>query len=205
METLELLNLVEKFYLQYGNILVFVSSFIEITPLGFAIPGGLVLAAAGFFTYGTTHRLVGIIIFGLLGTLLTFLLAYYTGYKSRDWLIRKLHQENNARKAAHLLDKHGGVILTTSLLSSVIRFWIAYVAGMHHYNFGKFLTYATFASLTWVSLNVMIGYLAGSERQVLESGIALVGIAGYALVLLSAGIITWSIKKEYKEFKGEEK
>ncbi len=202
METLELIEKVGLFYETWGLPLIFLSSFIEITPFGFAIPGGLMLAVGGFFAYDNRVLLLGITVSGLLGTLTTFLCAYLLGLKSGGFLIKKLHQDKNASKAKHLLNNHGGVILTTSLLSSYTRFWIAYIAGVQKYNFFRFIFYAFCAAITWVGMNITIGFLAGTERENLEKGIAISGILGYFLVLLSGVAIAWSIKKEFKEYKG---
>jgi len=183
--------------------LVFFSSLIEITPFGFTIPGGIVLSAGGYFAFTNKGMLWQIILYGFLGTLTTFIGAYILGAKTGYWVVKKLKQEENAAKAKHLINAHGGVILTTAMLSSALRFWMAYVAGVQKYNFVKFLFYATTASLAWVSMYVAAGFLAGSSRGDIESNLAFLGIFGWVFFIFATILIYLVTKKEFKEFKGE--
>ncbi|MFV1916898.1 MAG: DedA family protein [Patescibacteria group bacterium] len=201
MQITEFINQIEVLYLIYGYILVFLSSFVEISPLGFTIPGGLILALGGFYSFGGPLNLLVVILFAWFGGWLIFVLAYYLGRQTGFWLVKVLKQEKNAARAKHLLNKHGGVILTTSLMSSLTRFLVAYVAGTQKYNFFKFFFYSGVASLTWSSLWVVIGFLAGSERVKLENAVAGLGVLAWGFLILALVAIYLKNKKEFKEFK----
>ena len=203
MDTLELIDDIEIIYSNWGNLVIFLSSFIETLPLGFLIPGGLIIALGGFYSYGNGINLIGVIVSGTLGMTLAFITGYFVGKKTGLGLVKWLKQEKNADMARVLLENQGPAILTTSLMGNLTRFWIAYIAGSQKYNFVKFLFYGVIASLSWNSLFVMIGYLAGSERDKLESGIAKLGLLSYGLVMLALVIISWSIKKGYKKLSGD--
>jgi len=203
MDLVKLISVLENVFAKHGYAIVFLASFAEITPFGWAIPGGTILAIAGFFAYGAGISLLAVLIFGWFGAWLVFLLAYYLGSKTGYLLVRQFKQEKNARRAKALLKEHGGVILTTSMLASLTRFWVAYVAGTQRYNFLKFLFYSAAASLTWSSLMIVIGYFAGSERGKLETGIARLGILGWAIFLIALGVIYWKTKKDFKNLKEE--
>ena len=199
MSASELINFLEQIFDSWGYLIVFLSSFIEITPLGWTIPGGLFLALGGFFAYSQKLSLLVILVFSWFGAWLTFILAYLLGYKTGDFLVKRLRQEKTAKQAEILLRKHGAVILTTSMLASITRFWVAYIAGVQKYNKVKFITYSAIASLTWSSLMVVLGYFAGSERSRLESSLSRIGLIGWGLVILALSIIYWTIRKEKKE------
>jgi len=201
MDTITLLNYLELIYERWGNVLIFIISFLETLPIGFLVPGGLVVSLGGFYSYGEKTNLIGVVISSTLGMLLAFLVGYLAGRKTGFYLVKKFKQEKNALLAKNLLENQGAVILTTSLLSNLTRFWIAYVAGVEKYNIFRFIFYGTIASLTWNSLFVMIGYLAGSEREKLESGLGKLGILSYGIVVIAILVITWSIKKEFKQLK----
>jgi membrane protein DedA with SNARE-associated domain len=205
MQTVELIATIENLYLSWGYPLVFISSFIETTPIGWAIPGGTILLIGGFFSYSREVSLYAIILAGWLGQWLTFLIAYYTGFKSGMFLVKKLNQQKNAKKAKILLDKHGGVILTTSMMANLTRFWVAYVAGTKRYNVFKFLFYSGIASLGWTSLMVIIGYIAGIQRAKFESSLAGLGLIAWILLFTAFLVIYLKSKKEFKEFRGEER
>lgn len=199
MDSLTLINALEKFYSDWGNVLIFLASFIETLPIGFLIPGGLIVALGGFYSYGEKVNLIGVVLSSTFGMMIAFLLAYYLGRKSGKYLVNKFNQEENAKTAKRLLDRNGAAILTTALLSNLTRFWISYVAGIDRFNIFRFIFYALVASLTWNSLFVVVGYLAGSERKDLEEGITKLGVLSYGFVILAIAVITWNIKREYKE------
>ena len=201
MKIIDIILELEYMYLNYGYLIVFLSSFIEISPMGWAIPGGTLLAVGGYFAYGNRVTLLIVLIFGWAGAFLTFLLAYFLGRQTGYQLAIKLKQEKNAIYAKELLNKHGGVILTTSMLSNLTRFWVAYIAGKEQYNFLRFLFYSGIASLAWSSLFIIIGYFAGSERAILENGLTRLGVLAWVLFLIAGFIIYLKAKKEFKLMK----
>ena len=203
MNILLLIDSLEKFYSIWGYPFVFATILFETTPLGWTIPGGTILALGGFFAYGNNLSFVGVVISGWLGMLTTFILAYLLGKKSGYFLINFFKQQKNANKAKLLLERHGPIILTTSLLANLTRFWVAYVAGVEKYNFLKFILYSAVASLTWSSLLTTIGYFAGSERDVLEKGLASLGILSWLTVFLAFGILYYFINKEFRKSENE--
>jgi membrane protein DedA with SNARE-associated domain len=48
---MQLLSQIEQFFSLYGYLTIFLASLVEITPAGWTIPGGLILAAGGFYAY----------------------------------------------------------------------------------------------------------------------------------------------------------
>lgn len=202
MDLPTLIDTTEFFFSKYGYLTIFVGSFIEITPMGWMVPGGVILALAGFFANGSQEiNLVSIILYGTFGAWITFTLSYLLGKKSGMWLVKKLKQEKNATFAKRLLANHGGVILTTSMLANLTRFWVAYIAGVENYDFKKFSLYSFAAAVGWSSLMAIIGYLAGFERNHLEKAIGATGVVGWVFLGLAAYFIQRSIKHEYKHFK----
>lgn len=201
MELTEIIAALELLFARYGYFIVFLASFMEVSPFGWVVPGGLFLVMAGFFAYGEGLTLTTVLLAGWIGSWLTFLLAYYLGDKTGLGLAKKLKQERNADRAKTLLEKHGAVILTTSMLASLTRFWVAYVAGAQKYNRLKFVFYSGAASLTWSSLMIVVGFLAGAERGHLESGLAHLGILSWVFIFIAIGIIYWKARKEFKKFK----
>lgn len=195
-----LLRSLEIIYLLYGYTIVFLASLVEISPMGWTIPGGALLALGGFYAYSGRLSLFGVLLFSWLGAWSTFILAYLLGNSTGNALIKKLHQEKNAYKARVLLEKHGPIILTTSMLANLTRFWVAFVAGAQRFSFLKFFFYSAAASLTWSSLMVVVGYLAGSERVRIESSLAKLGILSWIILLVVVGILYLKARQEFKEF-----
>lgn len=202
MEVSIVISKLADFFDSFGYLVVFVGSLIEVTPLGWSVPGGLILALAGFFAKTETALSLPLVILsGSAGIWISLVLAYLFGKKTGDWLIKKLKQEKTARFSKSLLKKHGGSILTTSMMANLTRFWVAYVAGVEKYTFRKFLFYSFMASVGWTSLITMLGYFAGYERENIENVVKNIGIVGWGLLGLALFVIFRSIKKEYKHFK----
>lgn len=205
MDLLQALDTLAILFEQWGYPIVFFGSLIEITPLGWAVPGGAILLVAGYLSNGNQNLpLIPIIIWGTLGTWTAFILAYILGSKTGMWLVNKLHQQNNAALAKRVLKNNGPAILTTSMMANLTRFWVSYIAGVEKYNLLKFNLYAFFASLSWVSMIVFLGYFAGYEKENLRKITSSIGVAAWILLAIAMFVIFRSIKKEYKKFKEDE-
>ena len=205
MDILQTFDLIAILFEKWGYLIIFLGSLIEITPLGWAVPGGAILVVAGYLSNGNLNLpLISVIIWGTLGTWVAFLLAYLLGSKTGMWLVEKLKQQKNARFAKSLLQKNGGAILTTSMLANLTRFWISYIAGVDKYSFFKFNLYAFVASLSWVSLMTLIGFFAGFEKENFKTIVNGVGVLAWIFLIIAIFIIYKSIRKEYKHFVEDE-
>lgn len=202
---MDIVNLIDILFDVFGKLgypIIFFGSLIEITPLGWTVPGSAILLTAGFFSNNNDLLpIVPVIIVGTLGAWIALIIAYVFGKKSGMWLVKKLKQEKNAKFAKSLLEKNGGVILTTSMLANLTRFWIAYIAGVENYNFWKFNLYAITASLSWVSLMTLLGFFAGYERENLKHIVGGVGILAWLFLIIAILVIYKTAKHEYKHFK----
>lgn len=197
MPIVDLISTFGDLFIKWALPIAFFSSLVEMSPLGWIIPAGGVISVTSFFVYPDTALLTQIIVVGTIGGLITFLAAYYLGDKSGSRLIKRLGQEKYAKRSEILLKKHGPVIMTTSMMAGLTRFWIAYVAGMHRYKFKYFFVYSLLASLTWMSLMSVIGFIAGAQIERLKSSATLLGVVSWGLIFVSIGIIYWKSKKEF--------
>ncbi len=205
MDLVQILDTFALLFERFGYLIIFVGTLIEITPMGWAIPGGALLVIGGYLSNGNPNLpLIPIIVFGTLGAWITFLLAYLLGKKTGMWLVKKLRQEKNAEFARKMLQNNGGAILTTSMMANLTRFWISYIAGVENYNFWKFNLYAFTASLSWVSLMTLVGFFAGYEKENLRKITNSIGILAWVFLILAVVVIYKSIKKEYKHFQEDE-
>lgn len=205
MDLIQILDLLGTLFEKFGYPIIFLGSLVEITPLGWAVPGGAILLIAGYLSNGNSNMpLIPIIIWGTLGTWVAFLLAYLLGNKTGMWLVNKLHQQKNARFAKQVLKNNGAAILTTSMMANLTRFWISYIAGVEKYNLIKFNLYAFVASLSWVSLMVLLGYFAGFEKENLRNIMSSIGILAWVFLIVAGVVIYRSVKHEYKHFKEDD-
>ncbi len=202
MDLLQILDTLASLFEHWGYPIIFFGSLIEITPLGWTVPGGAILLLAGYLSNGSQLlHLAPIIIWGTFGAWIALIIAYLLGVRSGNWLIKKLHQEKNAEMAKRMLKNNGAVVLTTSMMANLTRFWISYIAGVEKYNFVKFNIFAYVASLTWVTLMVMLGYFAGFEKENLRKIASSAGMLSWVFLLIAAIVIIFAIKHERKHFK----
>ncbi len=205
MDIIQIVTVVEKLFSDWGYPIIFLGSLIETSPVGWLVPGGAILVVAGYLSSGyQTLPLIPIIIWGTLGTWAAFVLSYLLGSKTGMRVVEKFHQENNARFAQSLFRKHGGIILTTSMLSNLTRFWVAYIAGVENYNFLKFNFSAFIASISWVSLLVLLGYFTGYEIENLKKISGNAGIFSWAFLIIALTVIFITVKIEKRSHKLEE-
>lgn len=205
MDLIQILDILGTLFEKFGYPIIFLGSLIEITPLGWAVPGGAILLIAGYLSNGNSNMpLTPIIIWGTLGTWIAFLLAYLLGNKTGMWLVNKLHQQKNARFAKQVLKNNGAAILTTSMMANLTRFWISYIAGVERYNLIRFNLYAFVASLSWVLLMVLLGYFAGFEKESLRNIMSSIGILAWVFLIVAGIVIYRSIKHEFKHFKDDD-
>lgn len=205
MDLLQALDTLALLFEQWGYPVIFLGSLIEITPLGWAVPGGAILLIAGYLSNGNPNLpLIPIIVWGTFGAWIAFLLSYLLGRKTGMWLVEKLNQQKNARFAKSLLQKNGGMILTTSMLANLTRFWISYIAGVDKYSFLKFNLYAFISSLSWVSLMTLIGFFAGYEKENLRRITSGIGVLAWIFLGIAVFVIYRSVKHEYKHFQEDE-
>lgn len=202
MDINNLVDTLRYFFEEFGYLTIFIGSLIEMTPLGWMVPGGIILAVAGFFANGDSNiNLITSIIIGTAGAWFAFAISYWLGKQTGMWLVVKLNQKKNAAFAQKLLENHGALILTTSMMANMTRFWVAYIAGVEKYSFRKFSLYSLVASFSWATLMVLCGYIAGYERQNVERLIGSTGLIGWVILGVVAYVLQRSIRHEYKHFK----
>lgn len=202
MDLVKILDILTLQFEHWGYLIIFFGSLIEISPFGWVVPGSAILIVAGYLSNGNQNiPLVSIIIWGTLGAWFALLLAFLLGKKTGLWLVKKLHQERNADFAKKMLKNNGAVILTTSMMANLTRFWISYIAGVEKYNIIKFSIYSFFASLSWVSVMVLLGYFAGFEKENLNKIIGSAGVLSWIFLLIAAIVIFIVIKHEHKHLK----
>lgn len=201
MDLINILNSFATLFETWGLIIIFIGSLIEITPLGWAVPGGAILVVAGYLSNGNSNiPLIPVIVYGALGAWIALLIAYFLGRKTGMWLVKKMNQQKNAETAKRMLKNNGGAILTTSMLANLTRFWISYIAGVEKYNFVKFNLYAGVASISWVSLMVLLGYFAGFEKENIKEIVSTAGILAWLFLGIAVIVIIKSIRHEHKHF-----
>ena len=172
------LDALQQFYDQYGYLLVFFGALGENTALlGLLLPGSTLALLGGFYAREGTLNLWVVLLLAWWGTVLgynldylvgRFLLGRLAGKWSATPLGRRIRLAGRMRLARAILAKHGGKAILLSHIVGHIRSFVALSAGASHMRYRRFLGFELVAGLLWSSLYVLIGYLAGSERERLQ-------------------------------------
>lgn len=166
------------------------------------LPSELIMPLAGYEAQTGRLSLVGVIVFGTLGSVVGSLLVYtlarsmgrerVTGWVDRHgrWLLLR---GRDLQKASHRFERHGVWAVMIGRLLPGIRGLIALPAGfapMHAFLF----TGATIAStLVWCAVLAIAGDLLGTQFREIHSIIG--PISWVMLGILLIGVIVWIVRR----------
>lgn len=169
------LDALQHLYGLYGYPLVFFGALGENTALlGLLLPGSTLALLGGFYARQGALDLWWVLLLAWWGTVLGYNLDYLVGRYvlgrlAGRWgntpLGRRVRLAGRMRMARAFLANHGGKAILLSHIVGHIRSFVALSAGASQMRYRRFLGFELVAGLLWSSIYVLIGYLAGSERE----------------------------------------
>jgi membrane protein DedA with SNARE-associated domain len=185
MNTTELID-------HYGYWAVF--SFVAAESLGVPIPGETAVIAAGAYA-GATHRLNPWLIFavaavaGIVGNVL----GYFIGSKGGFALARRYGykvglDERKLKVGRYVLDRHGEKVVFLGRFVSILRTYVAFLAGTLHMHRLKFFAATVAGALVWSGVYTAVSYHAAATIKrlsgILDIALGLAAVAIVVIVLL---------------------
>lgn len=171
----------------YGYWAVFV--FVAVESLGVPIPGETAVIAAGAYA-GATHKLNPWLIFAVaaLAAVLGNMAGYWIGAKGGFALARrygpKLHlDERKLKVGRYVLDRQGEKVVFFGRFVSILRTYVAFLAGTLHMQWLKFFGATVAAAVVWSGIYTAVSYRAASTIKRLS------GVLDLALGLLAVAIV----------------
>ena len=172
----------------YGYLAVFI--FVGVESIGIPVPGETMLVTAAIYA-GTTGRLsiVGVIIASSAGAIVGDNIGYVIGRTGGYRLLKRYGryirlEENRLRLGQYLFHKHGPKVVFFGRFISVLRIFAAFLAGVNHMHWRRFLLFNALGGIIWSTLYGLAAYLLGKQLLRLSGTVDLVlAIVGIAVII----------------------
>src|SRR5256885_3694645 len=147
----------------YGYLAVFV--FVGVESIGIPVPGETMLVTAAIYA-GTTGRLsiAWVIVASSAGAILGDNIGYVIGRTGGYRLLKRYGryirlEEDRLRLGQYLFDKHGSKVVFFGRFISVLRIFAAFLAGVNHMHWRRFLFFNAAGGIIWSTLYGLAAYL----------------------------------------------
>ena len=156
----------------------------------FPFPSEVVMIPAGYLAFqGSMNPYIAVaagIAGSLTGALLNYMLALHFG---RPILLRIGHYfflgpETLAKVEAYFAE-HGEISTFNGRLIPGVRQYISLPAGLARMHLGKFSLYTSLGAGIWVAILTVLGYLMGSQEELLRANLHRITIAAIVFVVVS--------------------
>ena len=158
--------------------------------LGVPFPGTFIVVAAGAFSRQDilTWHTTGLI--ALTGVVLGDSLSYAMGFYAREMILRRFQGSTQWSQAETSFNRWGGTsIFLTRFLITGLAVPVNLIAGTSKFPFKQFFLYDLFGETVWVFGYGGLGYLFGTQWEVVSDFISNFG--GFALGLVILGVGIW--------------
>jgi membrane-associated protein len=157
--------------------------------LGVPFPGTLIVIAAGAFskqgilTWYTTGFLA------LACVVLGDCISYGMGYYARESVLRRFQNSERWAQAEATFNRWGGMsVFWTRFLITGIAVPVNLIAGTSHFRFGRFFLYDLIGESIWVFGYGGLGYLFGTQWEVVSDFLSNISGLMLGLVILVIGV-----------------
>jgi membrane protein DedA with SNARE-associated domain len=164
--------------------------FLFLGALGVPIGASVLVIAAGAFSQQGILDWLSTAILGLIGAILGDAISFGIGFYAKDWVDQRLGGSSAWRNAQKSFDARAGLaIYLTRFLVTALALPTNLIAGGSGIRLRRFMAYDSFGELTWIILYGGLGYLFGSEWELVSDFISNFG--GLILGVLILGVGAW--------------
>jgi membrane protein DedA with SNARE-associated domain len=157
--------------------------------LGLPIGASVVLIAAGAFSEQGILNWQNAAMIGLAGTIFGDMLSFGMGYYAKDSVQRRFGKSPSYRSARASFQKSAGpAIFFTRWLITAIAIPTNLIAGGSGYKFSRFMLYDVAGEIIWIVVYGGLGYLFGSQWELVSTFISNFGGLILGLAILGFGI-----------------
>jgi membrane protein DedA with SNARE-associated domain len=176
----------------YGYLAVLLLVAIEST--GIPVPGESMLIAASIYAATTHHLSIAVVVVAAaLGAMVGDNLGYLAGRHGGTALIRRYGHlvrldERKLAVGQYLFDTHGGKVVFFGRFVAILRMWAAFLAGMHHMPWKRFMLFNAGGAAGWATLMGVGAYSLGGTMARLGGVMGVTGAVLAALLMVGVSV-----------------
>jgi len=168
------------------------ASLLFLGALGVPVGASVLLIAAGAFSQQGILDWPLAALLGWIGAILGDAIGFGIGYYAKDWLDTRFGNSPTWKSAEETFDQRAGLaIYLTRFLITALAVPTNLIAGGSGIQFRRFMIYDSLGELTWVLLYGGLGYIFGSQWELVSTFISNFGGLILGLVILAGGIWLW--------------
>ena len=165
--------------------------------LGVPVGASVLVIAAGAFSQQGILSWPMTATLGWVGAIIGDAISFGIGFYAKDWVNHRFSRSATWRSAKYTFEKRAGLaIYLTRFLVTALAIPINLIAGGSGIQFRRFMIYDSLGELTWILLYGGLGYLFGSQWELVSDFISNFG--GLILGLVILGIAIWLGAKRLK-------
>jgi len=176
--------------------------------LGLPIGASVVVIAAGAFSQQGILNWSSTAVIGLIGALIGDMLSFSMGHFAKDWAQRQFGKSPTWRSARASFQQRAGLaVFLTRWLVTAVAIPTNLIAGGSGYKFSRFMIYDIAGEIMWIGIYGGLGYLFGSQWELVSEFISDFGGLIFGLVIFGFGIRqawNWQKQNESKSHKNAE-
>jgi membrane protein DedA with SNARE-associated domain len=161
--------------------------------LGVPVGASVLLIAAGAFSQQGILSWPITAALGWVGAIIGDAISFGIGFYAKDWVNHRFSRSATWRSAKYTFEKRAGLaIYLTRFLVTALAIPINLIAGGSGIQFRRFMIYDSLGELTWIILYGGLGYLFGSQWELVSDFISNFGGLILGLVILGLGVWLWT-------------
>jgi membrane-associated protein len=165
------------------------AAFLLLGALGVPVGASVLVIAAGAFSQQGILDWVSTAVLGLIGAVIGDAISFGIGFYAKDWVDHRLGRSPAWRNARKSFDARAGLaIYLTRFLVTALALPTNLIAGGSGIKFRRFMAYDSLGEFTWIILYGGLGYLFGSEWELVSNFISNFGGLILGVVVLGGGV-----------------
>ncbi len=176
--------------------------------MGLPVGASVVVIAAGAFGQQGILDIPTAVLYGLIGALLGDTFSFGMGYYAKDAVQRRFGNSSAWKNATETFQKNAGLaVFFTRWLITAIAIPTNLIAGGSGYKYSQFMRYDVAGEILWIGLYGGLGYLFGSQWELVYDFTSNFGGLILGMVFLGFGIqqaLKWQKQNREKEIKKAE-